>query len=947
MQIVPLVGWALDGARITERDLRVGTVAEPVWGPRGFLTDLELRTGIGPLRVDPMARLIAWRARAEALAAAEPDVFFARSLAVDPWATAKSLLAMRDELVLAGWEGQGAGHAALGRVRALAALDGAHAAGPLPPGEVDRVARVTRALALACYPRVVVSEPISDWPGAWQRLLARLEALGVVVEVAASPVEEEGGGANVSPSAADGGATDLARVRRALRLGVAPDEQVTLVGDGSFVLLTGETPEPLAEAVAAILRAERAAHPERVIAVLRTAELGPLEAALRHFGLPRLGGFRSTGVPLAGAWLPLVMALAQGDFRAEQALDLVLMPHSGLAGRYAGRLARALQEAPGLGSRWAAAVEHIRAHELGVMPAAVERVLDWVKPNEAASVAEIARRIDVLEQVLASRVKAQRLLPVSTGQVSGEADGARLDALEAARVAVAAWLRALPSDDQQDLGLVANSLDALLRTFGAVAASTLTLHEAGGLERVDDPAALCASVDTLVWWGFVDPGGPATSAFRERERAALAGLGVLLETPADVVRRRAEGWRRLLGRARRLVLVVPGRIAGARQAPHPLWAEIRGRLRWESDAPFAKATTTPAELIVIRSDQLAAASPASCREAALGLGVDALRLPLAPVARVVWPAASTAWQLPFGPMPAVNTSSVSQSLAHRDGYSVSSLETLLSCPLRFVLDRRARFYERAVGVLKAMPVLLGNLGHRLVETLFEAGELSPAGVLGPGLEARIEALIGEDLTLLRATGRRVEHDDVVLQLAAAVRAAVAWLEQHELTPRAVEEDVDLSMGERRIEGRLDLRADGPRGNVIIDFKWSTRKYATAIRGERAVQLAAYAYGFRVGDVLPDGAFIGLREGTVAAADGAQLARTWRRVVALLGPLEAALDRGEVSVTGVAGAPTLAAVLGVPGGLQRELATICDYCRFDLVCGKGLVRAPTAEDDDDD
>ena len=48
IDLVPLVGLSLDGARVTERELRAGSVGEPVWGPRGLLADRGVTPRLHP-----------------------------------------------------------------------------------------------------------------------------------------------------------------------------------------------------------------------------------------------------------------------------------------------------------------------------------------------------------------------------------------------------------------------------------------------------------------------------------------------------------------------------------------------------------------------------------------------------------------------------------------------------------------------------------------------------------------------------------------------------------------------------------------------------------------------------------------------------------------------------------------------------------------------------------
>lgn len=98
-------GWGLDGAAWDEGAAGVpegtATLGRVTVGPTGLLEILRTRLGLrGPEIPRPM-RIAAYRA---ALAdSAHP--WCAESFSVDPWAVAKRMLAWRDELVAAGWDG--------------------------------------------------------------------------------------------------------------------------------------------------------------------------------------------------------------------------------------------------------------------------------------------------------------------------------------------------------------------------------------------------------------------------------------------------------------------------------------------------------------------------------------------------------------------------------------------------------------------------------------------------------------------------------------------------------------------------------------------------------------------------------------------------------------------------------------------------------------------------
>lgn len=870
----PLVGLALGGARWTAPDADAATLGAPVWGPLGLLADLELRLGLPPLRRDPMARLVALRRAAEAAGA---DAFFARSLLTDPWGTARELGRMLDQLSVEGISlADVRPGAELGRIADLARTFAA----PLPPSDADRLARVARALAErptspALYQRIAVAEPVAHWPRRWREVFAALAATGTALDDAA-------------PAHAPARLNDLGRVQRALEATgatTAAGAGEPLRGDGSLLFLRAPSPEPLADAVAALIAEAARRGP---VVVLRTGEAGALDAALAAHGLPRLGGVRVGGPPLAGAWLPLVLALAREPFDPEAAVDLLLLPDHDLPYPHADRLARAQQDAPGLGGqRWREALDALAA-EADATPHT--RLATWLArpPSpERPDAPTLAARAQAVAAALEARAAHIRRAYAAGAREAADALGhpAAADALEATREALDAVLRALPKEGE--IGV--DAIDEALRTFGVIAAHAIVRPEAGPLRRVDAPAALLAAADTIVWWGFADPGRPGRPLFRAAERAALG-----LPDPIDLVERAATAAREVVFRAReRLVLAQAEVVAGQPTAVHPLWSELRGRV---GRGALAAIEATPERLLAGAFGGPPSAPHPPLREAS----------------------AATRW-------------AVGSGVTVREPLSVTALERLLGCPLRHVLEGPATLRERAVGHLSDGPLLLGKLGHRLVETLFGAGELESAG------EERVAevaaALVELEGAVLTRPGRGADRRAALATMTSLVGALRAWAAREGLAFVACESKTALALHDLRLEGRMDLLlARGDGRPVVADLKWSTRSHEQALARRESFQLAAYVVAASADAAPAEGVYFSIMKGE-PCGDAGGLGETWGRAQATWPALRDALAAGVLHVSGVASAGPLGAALGVAGGVAVAPERACGYCRMDALCGR--------------
>ena len=94
-------GMYLDGTRWSDKKASVG---ELQLGPSGMLGLLATQLGLSGLAVHGAERINQYMKRLQACDG--KDMWFHDSFTADGWSTAKQMLAWRDELIGAGWEGQ-------------------------------------------------------------------------------------------------------------------------------------------------------------------------------------------------------------------------------------------------------------------------------------------------------------------------------------------------------------------------------------------------------------------------------------------------------------------------------------------------------------------------------------------------------------------------------------------------------------------------------------------------------------------------------------------------------------------------------------------------------------------------------------------------------------------------------------------------------------------------
>jgi ATP-dependent helicase/nuclease subunit B len=925
--VIPLVGLALAGRSVTEH-AGAGSVGRPVWGASALLGDLELRLGLPHHEAAGSVRVQAWLRALEKHATA----FYERSLRVDALGTARVLLGWRDELVLAGWNGEvisggGARLEALACVQQLAEL---------PPGRADRIRRVEQTLAAEAagrlYDELRLAEPLEAWPERWRSIFDQLAGAGTLISVLPSrsiPIARAG--------------TDLARVQAALCAGRPDPAGAALRGDGTFVVLRGETSWQLADCAAALLaRAD-----PRAVLVMRGGDARALDLALSTHGLA------TQGVAEASEWrgalqlLPLAVLLLYSPRDVHRTLDLVTLakgPFDNLMGR---ALADALGEAPGVGGRaWsqarADAAERLRE-------AALQRALDAGAPPK-----QVARRAESEASEMLDRVAAWLEAPVHD-PVAGAPTQSLLEAVERVRALLkgrlamearaegsvhadvlraacihANVLKGALERDSRDLISREAALQLVRDAGEGGAAVSITLELASRIEIADCPAAVRRAHERVLWWHAVagTEWTPEPRPWRAAEVDALEAAGVVLTDPRARLAIEAEGWRApVLGASEQLVLCVPRSLAEGSAEPHPILTEILALLGAD-DRALARITVTPGQLCGTERPTAAADSLGARSEAPAAWEPPPAELP---------PARST-WTIDAG------------LLGRTETLSATQIDALVGCPLRWVLDKRAGLKAGALASIPGDALLNGRLAHRVVEELHGLGVLGNRDATEREVPALLRQLVQEEAAPWLRPGKLFAWTETEREIKRSVVALADLIERSSLRVAAVETDFDATWEGRALEGRVDVLLEDGQGNeIVLDLKWGSSSYRVLLTRGLAIQLAVYAAArqLRSGSPrMPHAAYFGLFQGELLATEagpyagastlaGPTIEETWARLGRSLELAEGLLARGIVPATGVWTLLDAAEVPGAERGgyLQLGAEHACKYCDFGSLCGR--------------
>lgn len=780
-----------------------GELGAAVVGVPGLLSLVETFAGLGGPTVPAARRIATMRQRLASLTAR--TYYWSESFALDPWAVAREILTMRDELVDAGWTAAAVADPPP-RLADLATLERLEEP-PLPPGEADRLVAAARVLGAGLelpIDDIVVIDDEATLPAGAGRLLNAIAVNGV--RVSFRPVG--------SQAASKTG--DLARVQAWLATG----KKEPLTGDGTFVVLQGRSEGTEAEAVADWLAAGSRKSSDAnetgdsdTVLVLGTAT-GLLDGALGRRGLPRLMHLPAS--PLRGAvqLLSLAFAIRWRPFDPSPLLDLLLLPQSPIPAAAARPVIDTLTETPGRGgSRWTAAID--------------QGLLNRRKKFEADGLSGDALKRRV-EQDTA------RWLPWLTGELFDEVAGMPTLAAREICARVAAWAARVASDAPgpvaavggfattlsqviQDAGLDQLPRVQLERMIDAVVAEGVDAEhgvaEAAPWSHVSHPAKVWDEAGTLVWWGCSsDVAARWLPRWTDEEITALQAVACAPELAAQALARDSAGWRRALLKARERVVIVVPPGADRDEGEHPLLHEL---------GPLLSASASG---IVFWTEQVLVESRCELAGRTIVRSVAADRS--LPRPRAIWAAPANA-------------------IAPRPREAATSIELLLGCPFAWALHYPGKLRPSRRSEVPAGETLIGLLAHALAAEIFAPGLPPSPEVAGQRAEQRLPALIDEMASPLRLPGAAADYARVFSRLPTAMEVLAARLATLKATIVAPELDRDVRDGMApgiELAGRIDLLIETKgNGPAVIDMKWSRGdgRRRKEIEAGHAVQLAVY------------------------------------------------------------------------------------------------------------
>jgi RecB family exonuclease len=682
--------------------------------------------------------------------------------------------------------------------------------------------------------------------------------------------------------------------------GTAP----TRGADGSVTLATSASGPLAAEVLGQWFAAQ---HVGEIALVAQDGDTDLLDHGMTGFGQPRAGRSRTS---IHRGSLQLLLLAFKGTwapFDAQAIMELLIFPASPIAPRAAGRLASALEQAPGRGgSEWAGAWKDIAdaereragedADKLAAADTRLQRWREWVEPEIADALVgmPLPQALAICDRVTAWAARryaaTSDALYASTSALAGEVHAA-LTSLGRQRLPRLLIERVI--DQALDLGHPNPGSQA----------------EGARWRSVPHPGSVWAARDTVVWWNFsTTREGGSRSPWTEEERRELSAAGCPADEVTIIARAASAAWERAVLNAReRIVFVSDGPDCEADEGAHPLEHRLKPALDHVATRIGFEAA--------LRAPEIDLAGTTIERRA---------------IQQRSLPGARFAWATPDG---------FAARLADT-AESATSLENMLSCQLMWALRHVARLRPGRVRSIPDANQLLGNLAHAIAREVFTPGE-PPAP---EEAERRTAELLEERINQLAAPLRHPEFAEELnlarRRLPAAMSSLAGCLLENQLTVEVTELQVSGTFETLlAMRGAVDLVARDHSGNaVIVDLKWtrSDRSRVEELSTGRAVQLATYGAlvsgdrPYRAGYfLLNQRQFLTLSgNGLVGRPiEGARsFPETWDVIVAGWRAWRTGAEEGTILATGIDGVEdSIPAELGI----TREVR--CQWCDYATLC----------------
>ncbi|MDP4810555.1 MAG: PD-(D/E)XK nuclease family protein [Saprospiraceae bacterium] len=757
-------------------------------GPQQLTILLEKRFGIKPPDDQQVAiRTDVYRQHLSSHLSEHPDAFYRHSFSADPFATAQTLLNLRDALKQAGWKGAD-NEDAPPRIRTLSLIeDDLNKNKFWPKGWTDRQLDILEKIPFKVIRQLVIYlvEPFDLLPVYWQQVLTGLENNGAQIQqISSEPAASE-----------DSDLSQFQRFIHTLPSGDTP--KLKAKGDGSLCLFTGKRDTELAGWLAKWLNENQSWEP----ILLLPDKTRTLDNALILEGLPSLGLQTRSDARPALQLLKLVPEFLWQPLDPVKLLAFLTLPQQPIPWDLSNILASNLASKPGLfGQDWQMDLNKFKESVSPEIWEDRKKEYDFWFTRKRYSQKDLVPKSDLLELFTQVNNWSQAVLSDHESSMSISSQTQILINL----------IDNLPETHLSHLDIV-----RIIRTALEPIARSPVQAQKNHIRVTHHATAILEPIDDLIWWTFTEREPDYFFAkWYVHELYYLQGKGVLPDLPMKDNQRLS--WYRkqaFLKTKKRLFLFLPERVEGAEIQPFPLFGDLN-------------ACFDNLDALKISLDfHLSSEYPDFPILAAFNLPNLQSIIPAPPTAVPLFLHIDTLLELP-----------------ERKDESFTSLESLFYYPYKYVFQYKLGLYKAKSLEIIGEKRLYGNLAHRLFEQLIKDTDFwyREEIIIQQWIEESLPVLFEQEGATMLQYGKEPERSVLSRKLTQGVLKFVKIMKNDGWEPDSVETKLTGTFCDKPVSGIVDIILKRGNDRAIIDLKWSGKNYRMdLLKNKEDLQLALY------------------------------------------------------------------------------------------------------------
>ena len=760
------------------------------FGPQQFTVWLEKRCGIKqPEQNQETLRTEVYRQHLKSVLQEFPEAFYSKSFSADPFATAQTILNLRDELLLAGWNGK-SDQLTPKRLFMLSNIEKTVQKNSFwPKGWADRQHYLIDKLPFkgAGNLMVFLVEPPDLLPSYWQMVFSVLEGNGTQInQIPSFPCADE--------------KSDLGQFQRFICAESDIDKQkLKAKGDGTLCLFTGKRDTELASWFAKWLIENKSWFP----VLLLPDKTRTLDNALISEGLPSLGlQTRSDARPVLQL-LKLVPEFLWQPIDPVKLLAFLTLPLQPVPRQLAKKLASILAKKPGLFSlEWNEVLCKTEETELPEVWQEIKKEYDfWFLRNRYSS-KDLVPKTELIELFTHIYTWSQSEINDHESKLS----------IGSQTQTILKLLENLPETSLSQLEIV-----RIMRTALEPIARSPFQAQKNHIKVTHHATTLLEPVEDLIWWTFTEKERDYFfSRWYADELHYLQSNGVHPDLPSKENQRIS--WYRkqaFLKTKERLFLFLPQRVEGAEIQPFPLFGDLNAC--FEGLEPFQISLDIHKYTPQVHPD------------------INLLSNFNLPQVQLINPSIAVT------PDPFIHLNQMNE-LPERKVESFTSLESLFYYPHKWAFQYKLGLYKADSLDMVDDKRLYGNLAHRLFEQLFKnpACWFENENYIQQWMEESIPPLFEQEGATLLLYGKEPERVSLLRKLSHALLTFIQVMKRSGWEPEAVEKKLSGQFCEIDISGYADLILKRGNDRAVIDLKWSGKKYRMdMLKNKEDLQLALY------------------------------------------------------------------------------------------------------------